>query len=175
MKKLLFTLTAFLVVAVAIAQKDTIRLKNDGEQKVIVTDRAPQAVYLQFLGSAPILSINYDRRFSKKLNGAGFAAGVGFWGASGVSVFSIPVSVNYLFGRTSSFIEAAAGATYISATALDLFDDSRSSGSTVFFHINLGYRYQPTHGGFFFRGGISPLFLDGAYITSYYIGFGHNF
>lgn len=177
MKQLFLSAFFVFIVTALSAQKDTIRLRGmEKERKEIVTDREPQVIYFQFGGSAPIISVNYDRRFSKKVNGAGFTAGLGFWGASGVSIFSIPASVNYLFGKTSSFIEVAAGATFITATTLDLFEeDTRESGSTVFYHFNLGYRYQPIRGGFFFRGGISPLVVPGGYFTSYYIGFGHNF
>lgn len=176
MKLIIFTLGCIMCVCTAFAQKDTIRLKKtDEEKRVIVTDRPPQAMYFQIGGSAPILSVNYDRRFSKRLNGAGFAAGVGFWGGTGVAIISVPASLNYLFGRKSHFIEVAGGATFITGSASDIFDDTKSTESGIIYHLNAGYRYQPATGGFFFRGGISPLFYKKDYVTSYYIGFGHNF
>lgn len=173
MKKLLITFITFLFVTVVFAQKDTVRLKNGGDQKEIITDRPPQALYFQIGGSAPIFSVNYDRRFGHNVNGFGFAAGLGFFGESGISMFSIPVSINYLLGRSNNFLELAAGATY--ATARTSIFDETESGSVVFMHINAGYRHQPTKGGFFFRGGISPLFAQGEYVTSFYLGFGYNF
>lgn len=113
MKPILLIIALIFCIYTAFAQKDTIRLEKIAEQnKAIVTDRPPQALYFQLGGSGPILSVNYDRRFSKKLNGAGFAVGTGFWGGSGVSIFSIPASLNYLFGRRSDFLELAAGATF---------------------------------------------------------------
>jgi len=172
MKKMfIYTLLIFTTTA-AFAQKDTVRLR-DIEKNTIVTDRPPQAVYFQLFGSGPIFSVNYDRRFNKTVNGLGFAAGIGFWGESGASIFSIPASINYLIGRNNNFLELAAGATFASARA-DLFDGTES-GSLVFYHINAGYRHQPTKGGFFFRGGISPLFAQGEFVTSFYLGFGYNF
>jgi hypothetical protein len=175
MRRLLFFSSFILTVASVAAQKDTIRLRDIARsQKSIVTDRPPQAVYFQLGGSAPLLSVNYDRRFSKKVNGPGFAAGLGYFGESGISIFSVPVSLNYLFGRNSHFMELAAGGTYVSAAG-DLFDFEEAENSIFIFHINLGYRYQPSRGGFFFRGGISPLFAQSEYATSYYLGFGHNF
>ena len=169
MKKVFLTLILSLVVAILFAQKDTVRLREiSGNQNAIVTDRAPQAIYFLVLGSGPFLSINYDRRFQKRVNGAGFSAGLGFWGESDITLFSIPVSINYLLGRTTHFVEIAGGATFITGS-IDLF--GKSSGSGIFYHINAGYRYQPTRGGFFFRGGISPLFFPEAYIKSYYLGF----
>lgn len=173
MKNFLIFLFAFGFFLESHAQKDTVHLRIKETDKNIVTDRPPQAIYFQIGGSAPFLSVNYDSRFSKKLNGLGFSAGLGFFGISGVSVFSIPVSINYLIGQKNHFVELAAGTTFVSAR-FDWFDDTQSS-STFIHHINIGYRYQPEHGGFFFRGGISPLFSDGEYVTSYYIGFGHNF
>lgn len=176
MNKLYLTLALSLCIGILFGQKDTVRLRDIlKNSKLIVTDRPPQALYFLIGGSGPLLSIQYDRRFSKKVNGFGFAAGAGFYGISGISIFSIPASLNYLFGRNSHFLEVAAGTTFISATATDFFSSGSSNGSGFIFHLNAGYRYQPTRGGFFFRGGISPLFFDGEYATSYYIGFGHNF
>ena len=175
MRKIVLTTVLCLIVCFIYAQRDTVRLREiEKNTKNVVTDRAPQAVYIQIGGSAPLFSINYDRRLSKRVNGIGFAAGIGYYGESGITIFSIPVSVNYLFGKSNSFLELAAGATYVSAQA-SLFNSDNSSASLVFYHLNLGYRHQPTRGGFFFRGGISPLFAQGESVTSFYIGFGHNF
>lgn len=156
------------------AQADTIRLRELSKQARIVTDRPPQAVYFQLGGSAPIMSANYDRRFGKRLNGAGFAAGIGYWRDFGVNIFSVPVSINYLIGRKSHYLELAAGTTFVSAE-VDWFDSEDETASGFIHHINMGYRYQPASGGFFFRGGISPLFAGSDYATSFYLGFGYNF
>jgi hypothetical protein len=172
-----FLATIFLLSIIAIHAQDTIRLRDIGKHTTIVTDRPPQAVYFQLGGSGPIISANYDRRFFNKVNGLGFAAGIGYWSESNfganTSIFSVPLSINYLFGRRNDFLELAAGATYISASA-DLFD-SNDSESGFFYHVNMGYRHQPATGGFFFRGGYSPLFYKGEYQTSFYLGFGYNF
>ena len=176
MRKLFLTLMLTLSIGILFAQKDTVRLREiSRNEKSVITDRPPQAIYFLIGGSGPLLSVNYDRRFGKKVNGAGFAVGLGFYGESGVSIFSVPVSLNYLFGRSSHFFEIAGGATFVSGTVTDFFDDESTSGSGFIFHLNAGYRYQPTRGGFFFRGGISPLFSSGEYATSFYLGFGHNF
>lgn len=110
-------------------------------------------------GSGPILSVNYDRRFQRKVNGFDLQPVLNFYGVSGLSIFSVPVSIDYLLGRNSHFMEIVAGTTFISASAVDLFSDGNNSGIGFIHHINAGYRYQPTRGGFFFRGGISPLFI----------------
>ncbi|CAN5197705.1 hypothetical protein BH09BAC2_BH09BAC2_19280 [soil metagenome] len=176
MNKLLFTMLLTVISTFVFAQTDTIRLREiSRNSKNIVTDRAPQVVYAQIGGSAPIFSVNYDRRFAKKVNGFGFAVGAGFWGGSGFSLFSIPASINYLIGNNSHFVELAAGTTFYTGTTESWFGEDNSTTSGFIEHINVGYRYQPTKGGFFFRGGISPLFAGGGYGTSFYLGFGHNF
>src|SRR6476469_9972620 len=116
MKKIILTALSTLLISLLFAQRDTVRLRDlQKNTNIIITDRPPQAVYIQLGGSAPLFSVNYDRRFSKRVNGAGFAIGLGYYGESGISLFSIPASLNYLFGKSNHFIELAAGATFISA------------------------------------------------------------
>ena len=176
MKAIILTLTITFLSITAFSQKDTIRLRRTAfENKPIVTDRPPQAVYFQLGGPALLLSANYDRRFGKRVNGAGFAAGIGYFGGGGDALFTFPVSLNYLIGRKSDFIELAGGATFASASSNDFFSDSRTTSSSMIYHLSAGYRHQPSTGGFFFRGGISPLFAEGDYVTWFYLGFGYNF
>ena len=158
------------------AQKDTVKLREiSREKKEIITDRPPQVVYFQIGGAGLLLSGVYDRRFSKRVNGPGFAAGLGYYGFLGFNIITVPVSLNYLFGRSTHFVEVAAGGTYVSASEIGFFNEEPSSQSTVIIHGNLGYRYQPTKGGFCFRGGFSPLFYQGESAMSYYVSFGYNF
>ena len=178
MKKLIaFILFTVIVHSYSSAQQaDTIKLSQSGKGPKIVTDRAPQAVYFQLGGAGPVLSANYDRRFSKKLDGPGFAIGVGYFGDSYESVFSIPFSLNYLIGRKTHFVEIAGGTTFISDTWEDWGNPDENITDTYFiYHINVGYRHQPATGGFFFRGGFSPMFDQGETIMSGYLGFGYNF
>ncbi len=174
MIKSILTSAFSLIVCFTYAQRDTVKLREmEKTSNVIVTDRAPQAVYFQILGPSPIFSVNYDRRFGKQVNGAGFCAGVGYFGELGISMFSIPVSLNYLIGRSNSFIEFAGGGTYVTAQT-SLFSDNQSA-SGMLYHLSAGYRHQPTKGGFFFRGGVYVLFAQGESLTLPYLGFGHNF
>ena len=138
LKKILFITVLFLGAGVCShAQTDTIKLRELSRQPRIVTDRPPQAVYFQIGGSGPILSANYDRRFGKKLNGAGFAVGLGYWRDFGIDIFSIPVSINYLLGRKTHYLELAAGTTFVSAE-VDWFDSEDETASGFIHHINLG-------------------------------------
>jgi hypothetical protein len=177
MKPLLFVFFTF-ISAIAFSQTDTVRLREIQQSKhKIITDRPPQAVYFLIGGSGPILSVNYDRRFSKRVNGLGFAAGIGYYSLLGINIFSVPVSLNCLIGRSTHFIEVAGGTTFVSATS-DLFNDNGDpeTASGFIYHLNAGSRYQPTTGGLFIRAGVSPLFDgDGQHFTSYYVGVGYNF
>jgi hypothetical protein len=176
MRKVFLTLTLSLCIGSLFAQKDTVRLREiSRNQKAVVTDRPPQAVYFLIGGSGPLLSVNYDRRFSKRVNGLGFTAGLGYYAELGASIFSVPASLNYLIGRKSHFLELAAGTTFISATIPDFFDSENSSASGFIHHVSAGYRYQPIRGGFFFRGGFIELFSQGESATSAYLGFGYNY
>lgn len=177
MKKIIFLIVLTFTIYFSFAQVDTIRLKSNGttDNRKVVTDRPPQAVYFGIGGSGITFSVNYDRRFGKRLNGLGFSTGLGFFGLTGTNLFTIPASLNYLFGKKNHFLELAAGATLAIGSSENFFDGTSTTGSTVIGHINLGYRYQPAIGGFFARAGISPLFIEGDYITSYYLGLGYSF
>jgi hypothetical protein len=159
------------------SQVDTVKLKKSETEKktLIVTDRPPQAVYFGLGGSGLIFSGNYDRRFGKRLNGPGFATGLGLFFGGGLTVFTVPVSLNYLAGRKNHFFELAGGTTFVTGT-IDWGDGWGSeSGSGFIWHINAGYRYQPAAGGFFFRAGFCPLFAQGEGVMSYYLGGGVAF
>lgn len=139
-----------------------------------VTNRSPQAAYLQGGGAGFFISANYDRRFAKRPNGAGFGIGIGYFSGGGASATTFPFSLNYLIGKQSHFVEVAGGATYTSGR-LD-FGDIDVSGNFFFYHLNAGYRYQHPPGGFFLRAGVSPLFFtDSRDMTSYYLGLGYSF
>jgi len=174
MKKALLFLFFSFCVSLLYAQGDTVRLREISKKHMIVTDRPPQAFYFGLGGAGPIMSVNYDTRFTNRVSGLGCAAGLGYFGVEDFSIFSVPVSLNYLFGRRTHFVELAAGATYFTGSN-DLFDDTETSG--FFGHINIGYRLQPTNGGFFLRAGYSPLFSfsGGGNVPSMYVGFGYNF
>lgn len=78
----------------------------------VATERPLQAVYAQGGGAGFFISGNYDRRFGKRLNGAGFSVGIGYFSGGGASATTFPLSLNYLIGKHSHFAELAGGATY---------------------------------------------------------------
>ena len=136
--------------------------------------RPPQAVYFQGGGAGFFLSAIYDRRFGKRPNGPGLGLGIGYFSGGGASATTFPLSINYLIGKRNHFLELGGGATF--TTGRIDFADIDVSGDFFFYHLNAGYRYQPSAGGFFLRAGISPLFFrDSRDMTSYYLGLGYSF
>jgi len=156
------------------SQRDTIHLKTE-RRTITVTDRAPQAFYGELWGKGLLFSANYDRRFSKRLDGLGFGIGAGYIKIDNVSLFSLPVGLNYLLGQNGKYFEVGAGATYLSASLSD-FDNATQHGSTVIGTMTFGYRSQPVHSGFMFRAGINPIFFKNTFVPYWpYVSFGYSF
>jgi hypothetical protein len=138
------------------------------ERPAVIT--APNAIYVEALGTGFIYSINYERSL-----GDMFSARIGFGyfpfpsitdtNANGTtstvnaSITSVPVSVSfYPFGATSSKLEIGAGATYIDLVAKKVGKSKEGGGSGENISGILGYRYQPLDGGFLFRISFTPIF-----------------
>jgi hypothetical protein len=140
---------------------------------------ANNALYLEGLGPGLLYSIDYDRTFGD------FAGRVGFGylsvsvssgssngttqATSSASIFTIPITLSYLgVGTKRNMLELGLGATILHAGAGATTIDANSSSSanasaTVVLPVAIvGYRYQPPHGGFLFRGGLSPIFAGSA-------------
>ncbi len=141
-------------------------------------NKRAQNVYAELAGPGLIFSVNYDTRFSNKQDGLGGRIGIGGLSSNGSSIFTIPVQLNYLLGKSNKFFEIGLGFTYMSYSGsnFDIFNDSQINVNKVVGTMNFGYRYQPKEGGFNFRGGISPIF-DGNNFIPYYFGvsFGYTF
>lgn len=139
-----------------------------------------KAVYVEAFGASTMFGVNYDSRF--KYNwGWGYRVGLSyaysshesFWMSGSTNGISVPLEINYLFGKRRSKFEVGAGVSlgyykenydYIEFTHEDgsyakTTPKSRNSfGYFVFFDI--GYRFQPIK-GFDFRVGITPSFNFG--------------
>jgi hypothetical protein len=174
MKKILILILAIAISSQNLFAQDTIHLKRNMPKKILVTDRPPQAFFAELYGRSLIFSINYDTRFSNRVDGLGLSAGIGFVGIDGESLFSIPLTLNYLLGKDGKYLELGVGATYFSAHVTD-DDDAESGGSTIIGTMTIGYRSQPVDGGFMFRAGINPLFFERTFVPWPYVSVGYNF
>jgi hypothetical protein len=117
----------------------------------------PDSIYGEFLGSGGIYSINYDRLFTPNIG-----ARIGFSYLSferdiiipETTMYFFPISFNYYAGDGNSKLELGAGMTVVTGT-VDWFG-MKEYGSVVVGNFNIGYRYEPIDGGFFFRIGFTP-------------------
>ena len=72
-------------------------------------NRLNKAIYLEALGNGPLISLNYDTRLKKGIQGGlGLRAGVGTINVEGtdstatsvdINIISVPVALNYLVGQ----------------------------------------------------------------------------
>ena len=174
MKKLVILVLTIIISSQYLIAQDTIHLKHTTPRKILITDRPPQAFFAELYGRSLIFSVNYDTRFFNRVDGLGISAGMGFVGIDGESLFSVPITLNYLLGKNGKYLELGIGATYFNANVTDN-DDAESGGSTVIGTMTIGYRSQPIDGGFMFRAGINPLFFSNTFLPYPYISVGYNF
>jgi hypothetical protein len=156
---------------------DTIHLKRSVND-IIITDRPPQAVFAELFGRSIDFSLNYDRRFSNRVDGWGFSVGLGDVSDDNIdsrNYFSIPVSVNYLVGKNGKYLEVGGGLTYFNANITD-GAGANGEGNSVVGTFTVGYRNQPVKGGFMFRAGINPMIFSNNFVPFLpYVSFGYDF
>jgi len=139
----------------------------------------PNSIYLEFLGNGMLYSINYDRMVAYNFGGKiglsylSFHKGLYF---EGIKTVIFPISVNYFIGEGSSKLELGAGITLVNGTYNSWQLDH--SWGIVFNFLNIGFRYQPTNGGFMFRIFYSPMYVSfgsGGYHHWGGLSFGQSF
>jgi len=178
MLKLTLTLLLSFSVGYLFAQHDTVYMHLAKKRiRPIAIKRPPEAISLQGFGSSPFMAITYDRRFARRVNGFGAFAGIGASSVKDITkdktVLTIPVGVNYLFGKHTDFIELGGGVTFVT-NYLDIFNSVTDDKAGYYCHVSLGYRHQPVLGGVFYRVGVSPLYSPQESGMSYYFGLGYN-
>ena len=156
---------------------------------------AGQTMFYAELGGPGILfSANIDRRFTKSALGFGGRIGLGFIttdvlvGTTGPfgsynyetrSIVTIPLQINYIFGKSNSVhsMEVGAGVTF-TGKKIDIFDNNfrrNSPGASAFGTASFMYRKIPKDGGFTWRIGFTPI-IGGGYIQpSGCFGIGFSF
>ncbi len=148
------------------------------------------AFYAELGGPGILFSANIDTRFKPSHLGLGGRAGIGFvtgtedkydpvtgyYNYDDVSVITVPVQLNYIFGKPTSphTFEVGGGITYVGRKLemLNFYEDKKSNffGSFAFM-----YRRQPAEGGFTWRIGFTPLVAHG-YIQPFgAAGVGYSF
>jgi hypothetical protein len=130
-------------------------------------------------GPGVLFSANFDSRFkATERLGWGYRVGVGYFpGEYRVytttsfgtnysyrtkTILSVPLGVNYLFGKANSdkMFEVGAGVTLMSkkVSLFDGFDfDDEYKESNLIGHFSFMYRKQPVDGGYSWRIGFTPI------------------
>ena len=177
MGKYLFTLAAVCACLFPFAQdNNSVKLTRN-------------SFFAEIGGAGIMFSANIDRRFKESNLGFGGRVGLGFVTAyqydsssygyyyeDPVSTFTVPVQLNYIFGKENSphTFEVGAGITYVGKKLeiMDFYDDKQSQWFGTFSFM---YRRQPKDGGFTWRIGFTPLYAKG-YIQAFGgAGLGYNF
>ena len=180
MRKLLFVPALICFSVIAAYPQDS---KNN------ISKFPGQTSFFAELGGPGILfSANIDRRFKPSTLGWGFRVGLGFvtgdeekmvngnyeW--EPVSAVTVPVQLNFVFGKNDSphSFEVGAGATYV-GRELDIMNFYDERESQFFGTFSFMYRRQPPNGGFSWRAGFTPLVAKGYIQASGGFSVGYNF
>jgi len=177
----------FLIIAIALINQSLAAQEEGVTGKLFYTEAG---------GPGAILSANFDSRFkSNERLGFGYRVGVGF-GVGPVrhrwtdnqhnyiyaedltqTYYSVPVGLNYVFGRPDSekTFEVGAGVTFLTHYVSLYCRGERKPGHLIGF-ITFMYRMIPIDGGFSFRVGLTPILGTGGDLrSSAAIGFGYKF
>lgn len=145
----------------------------------VVPREKGRAVYAEIFGNGLTYSFNYDQRFSNRLDGLGFRAGISYIAVDGSSVSTIPLGLNYLLGKNGKYFELGAGATYaIGVDGSNTFASGSDNtvGDGFIGTMTIGYRREPEDGGFLFRASLTPVFGYGIFWPLFAgISFGYAF
>jgi hypothetical protein len=141
------------------------------------TDLARSAIYLELFGQGGLYSINYEYRFLKNFSArVGFSKWVFPFLIANVDFTGFPLMVNLLIGGRYANLEVGAGVIVVSASATTFFSDKTgSTGPLAIATGTLGYRHQSVDGGFVFRVGLTPVYLEGELLPAFGLSFGHSF
>lgn len=153
-KNIIVLLVSFFVYKYSFTQ-DTIRLRNvtkdpKSDRYRVVTDRPPQTVFGELLGSGILFSVHYDRRFEKRTDGFGFRVGLTTLLPDEDNLFIYVFGVNHLIGNNKKgrFFESGINFTGLSARSVDF--------NNGFVSLTLGYRSQPVNGDFVLEAELIP-------------------
>lgn len=145
--------------------------------------------YAEGGGPGVMFSANYDRRFKTSRLGWGARAGLGFvtvdrgyystgsgWTYEPRSVVSVPLQINYVFGKENSphTFEAGAGITFFDKE-IDIFNFNDNTSYRTLGSASFMYRRAPLDGGFTWRIGFSPLFGKSFVQPFGAVGVGYSF
>jgi hypothetical protein len=149
----------------------------DGEEPV-ETPLAEHSVFVEGLGSAGLYSLNYDHRFSEDFSlRAGFAIYGGENTSTGAqaTIVIVPITANYLAGGENHNFEMGIGPLFGGGSVSDTEYGPLATGGFAGVTSTIGYRYQPSDGGFVFRIGVIPFYSADKFQVWGGLSFGYSF
>lgn len=179
-KQLYFTLVLCLLFITGFSQSSENNISKASGQS---------SFFAEIGGPGIMFSANIDRRFKASRLGFGWRAGIGFVTADEekvdangyptwepVSAVTVPVQLNYIFGKGDSphTFEVGAGVSYV-GRELDIYNFYDDRKSQVFGTFTFMYRRQPVDGGFSWRIGFTPLVAKGYIQAAAGVSVGYNF
>jgi hypothetical protein len=171
---------AVITTTVPVIKRDTIvitKLKHDTVDTMPAKHRGNKILFAEIGGPGIAISINYDARFkSGQKDGFGYRVGVGYFAAGNNTVFTIPVQVNYLYGKDGKYLELGIGTTFINSRG-----DNYSSPTWEFDTVTglaatavIGVRYEPNK-ALNFRLGYVPIVSSYGLINAGGFSVGYTF
>lgn len=151
-----------------------------------------QNIYVELGGNGIAFNAMYESRIHKSADGAGFKVGVGGFTSSYEKVFTLPVGYNWLLTKDNKhFFEMGIGATFLhyedtynwgwpvgsySAYPVDVAGLTIDAKNSVFGHLTLGYRRQPSTGGIMWGVAVTPQFNQNGFWPVWFgVKFGYSF
>lgn len=134
-----------------------------------------KSVFIEFLGSgATIITANFDIRFNKgRTDGLGMRIGVGGGsvsenyiigeGSTKTKTFTVPLEVNYIFGKRKFSFEIGGSITYVSISEdsnfqlFGMYTEEHESENVIVSYIPIGFRLKPENNGFMLKINIGPI------------------
>lgn len=160
----------------------------------LLAQDARKNLYLELGGNGMAFNVMYESRFKPGTSGAGFKIGAGGFSTAYENLFTIPAGVNWLFTRDGkNYFEAGFGATFLhyddkynyyyspggptyEEYPVDVVNLTVDSKNSVYGHLALGYRRQPTKGGIMYGIAITPHFnQNGVWPLWVGLKFGYSF
>ena len=171
---------AVITTTVPIVKRDTVvitKIKTDTVDTMPPKHRGNKILFAEIGGPGIAISINYDARFkSGQKDGFGYRVGVGYFAAGNNTVFTIPVQVNYLYGKDGKYLELGIGTTFINSRG-----DNYSSPTWEFDTVTglaatavIGVRYEPNK-ALNFRLGYVPIVSSYGLINAGGFSVGYTF
>lgn len=163
--------------ALAVIPAPAIRIASDPGTEPGGIGVKEQSAFLELGGPGLAISGNYDARLHNTRTGWGYRVGMGYFGASGNTVFTIPLQVNYLYGERNHHLELGAGTTFLHSNGTNVgnsvweFDRITGFIGTG----TIGYRYQPARAGITFGAAFVPIVSDEGLIMAGGINVGYTF